>query len=709
MTGNSLLDWSILAVSLFNTILMVWLGLTVWLNAAGRTGGVWLTSLSLFAGGAFFVSHTVIVGQALSPRPGLEIWWRAGLWAVIILPFAWYSVTLWHAGFWNQQPSALRTRHRPLLALSALMLLGLGGLLVSANPLPTFSHVLALSLAPTPTLVGWPLLVVAYPIYSAICLLLALDALLRPGPAARLGGQAARRRARPWLVGATLLLISVSLVVAGVLAWLVRHVAARDAALLDSSILLGLGLVDVWVAGMLAGVLVLVGQAIVTYEVFTGQTLPRRGLQRYWRRALLLAAGYGTAIGWALAAQLQPVYIILLTALVTTVFYALLSWRAYTERERAMRQLRPFVASERRYETVLAPEAQPVDTALLFQTLCRDVLNAQRAYLVALGPLAPLAGSPLVFPPQHEWAAPDMGRLAAQFTSPQVMSVPLDPAQMDGLHWAVPLWSERGLIGVLLLGEKGAGGLYSQEEMEIARASGERLLDAQASAELLRRLMTLQRQRLAESQLTDHRVRRELHDDILPRLHTAMLELRTGADSQAGLQTLAEVHHRLADLLRAMPPAAPPPIARLGLFGALRQFAEGDLPHAFDHVEWEVPPGADEQARGLPAFAAETVYFAAREAMRNAAHHARGRETMRPLRLRVAAHVSDDLRVIIEDTGVGVTRAGEGHAGAGQGLALHSTLMAVLGGTLVVESQPGAYTRIVLSLPLKLAQNLNLA
>ena len=48
----------------------------------------------------------------------------------------------------------------------------------------------------------------------------------------------------------------------------------------------------------------------------------------------------------------------------------------------------------------------------------------------------------------------------------------------------MPLWSERGLIGVLLLGEKRDGGLYTQEEIEIARASGERLIDTQASAEM---------------------------------------------------------------------------------------------------------------------------------------------------------------------------------------------------------------------------------
>ena len=86
-----------------------------------------------------------------------------------------------------------------------------------------------------------------------------------------------------------------------------------------------------------------------------------------------------------------------------------------------------------------------------------------------------------------------------QLRAPETACLPLDPAQFGGAAWAVPLWSERGLVGVLLLGDKRDGGLYTQEEIEIARASGERLMDTLATAEMARRLMALQRQRLAES------------------------------------------------------------------------------------------------------------------------------------------------------------------------------------------------------------------
>ena len=43
MSGNFYLDWAIMAVSLFNTILLIWLGLTVLLNSDRHTWGIWIS------------------------------------------------------------------------------------------------------------------------------------------------------------------------------------------------------------------------------------------------------------------------------------------------------------------------------------------------------------------------------------------------------------------------------------------------------------------------------------------------------------------------------------------------------------------------------------------------------------------------------------------------------------------------------------------
>ncbi len=65
---------------------------------------------------------------------------------------------------------------------------------------------------------------------------------------------------------------------------------------------------DLIVAAIIGVVILLLGQAVVSYEVFTGKSLPRRGLMRHWRRAIILAAGYSIPVGFSIAIALRPLY-----------------------------------------------------------------------------------------------------------------------------------------------------------------------------------------------------------------------------------------------------------------------------------------------------------------------------------------------------------------------------------------------------------------
>ena len=235
--------------------------------------------------------------------------------------------------------------------------------------------------------------------------------------------------------------------------------------------------------------------------------------------------------------------------------------------------------------------------------------------------------------------------------------------------------------------------------MEIARASGERLIDTAAAAALARQLLALQRQRLAETQVLDQRARRILHDDVLPQLHAALLALNAPAAAPEAVDLLAGAHHRIADLLREMPGAAAPDAARAGLFSALRKVVNAEWGQNFDGVTWDVAPEVEQAAAALPPLTAEVLFHAAREAVRNAARYGRSKQHPRPLRLRVAASGRAALQVVIEDDGAGLSAARNASGGAGQGLALHGALMAVVGGTLEVESGPDGGTRVTLTLP----------
>ena len=628
MSGNFWLDWAALALSLFNTILLVWLGLTVLLNAEKRTLGVWIASEGLLIGAAFFVAHSVFLGEGILMAPqGLNFWWYASWWPIVASPFAWYLLMLWFTGFWDSPQTALFRRQLPWLAATILFTLLLAGLIIYANPLPVFSLDARIDLDSIPSLGGIPLLVIGYPLYILTCISLALDTLLRPAPSSRLMGNQARQKARPWLVGTSLFLLAVSLLVGVAMVWVVRSVAGGNQPFYElyNRLSASLAWYDLGVEILITGATLSLGQAIVSYEIFTGQTLPRRGFRRQWRSALLMAAGVSSVTTFSLDSRLNPIYTILLALMVMTVFFALSSWRAQVDRRQGMRQLRPFVTSQRLYEQLLAPQSPPnseVDLFTAFSAICREVLATRQAALVALGPFAVLSGTPLVYPAEDAPPLPDLSRLAEKIDTPHRV-LELDGPQWNGFRWAVSLWSERGLIGLLLVGQKKDGGVYAEEEIEIARASGERLLDIQASAGMARRLVEVQRQRMVESQLLDRTTRRVLHDDVLPRLHAALLTLSSleGAKTPTGQEVsdqLMEVHHQVADLLHAIQPGTAQEVSQLGLFGALRQVVNSELDAAFDGVAWAVTPEVEACLGRLSPLSTELVFYAAREVMRNA-------------------------------------------------------------------------------------------
>lgn len=710
MTGSLPIDWATLATSLFNMILLLWLGSTVWLNAERRSLGIWIAGGQLVLGGVFFVIHSVIIGQGwLVFDSTLTIWWRLGWFPVVSLPYAWYVVMLWYGGYWHTPTNPLRLRQRLWFALASLAALTILVLLFVANPLPDLAQLSYLQFRDTPAWFGIPILIWIYPAYILLCISLSIDAIYHPSPPGRLMGDRARQRARPWLAGASVVLVLVSFLVGAVMIWIVRILPVETN---STTLSATLGWFDLAIALLIAIAILLVGQAIVSYEIFTGVALPRGDLRRYWQRAIILAAGLGIASSWLYQISLPAIYQLLTSLVLVVLFYALLSWRAFSERERSIAHLRPFVSSQHLFEHLLHSAPSMPNAGLLkpaLTALCAEVLNASRAFLIPWGALASLSGEAVVYPDTAAEELPAVGDLAQRFSSPDMLGIPLPPGSYGQAVWGVPLWSERGLVGILLLGEKNDGGLYTREEIEIARTVGERLLDLQATTTLARRLMHMQRQRMQTSQVVDQQTRRVLHDDVLPHLHTTMLTLSSmpGLPDEVAaelIDDLSSVHRQISALLREIPPAASPEVARWGILGALQRTLAGEFKHSFHEVEWQINPHAERRAAELPSLAGEVVYYAARELVRNAATHARPAHTSVPLCLRIQAEWQEGLAITIQDNGRGFDPL-DSNSSHGQGLLLHSTLLAVIGASLTMDSLPGKTTRVCIFLPARLWEN----
>jgi signal transduction histidine kinase len=694
MTGSAILDWALIALSVFNVVILLWLGLTVLLNAERRSWGVWLMGVGLMLGSAFFISHTAILGFEVSfyaYSDGLNFWWQIGWIPVIAAPFAWYIVTLWYGGFWNVPTTPLRLRHRGWLALAVVAAGMLLALIIAGHSVPSYTQIIQIDLSDSPGINGFPLLFLLFPTYMIGCILLSMDVLRRPEPADRLMGDLARERSRPWLMGTATVLLIVSLLVTIFIFQVVSHNGDRSIVELSVTRIAAFDLVMV---ALIALSSLLLGQAVVSYEVFTGKTLPRRGFHRQWRNAVILSAGYGALIGWSLVVRLRPVYSLLLTALMIAVFYALHSWRSFAEREQFMARLRPFVSNQGLFAPFSDADDEPTARARrLFVAVCRDVLGASRAQLLPLGGMASLAGAPLVYPsgesPVH---------LDEHFEAAGVRS--LNPAMYHGLRWAIPLWTARGRTGLLLLGEKQDGGLYTQEEIEIAQSSGQQIIEMLAGEQMARRLVSLQRGRLAESRVMDRRTRRALHDETLPALHATLLLLSSLPREQPAVRdaitSLTTLHRQVSDLIHS----ANSPARLDGDVGqALRGMVEREFAGEFNSVTWE------EQGTlpTLDAMTQEVVVGAAREAVRNAALHGRGGEPDRPLNLSITLRGDDDGSIIIADNGVGLNSRAQAASdvprGSGGGLALHTTMLAIIGGDLIAEGQPTG-TRVTIRIPL---------
>jgi signal transduction histidine kinase len=704
MTSDLPLDWATLAISIFNTILLLWLGLTVILNAEQRSLGVWISGGGLLMSSLFFLSHTAILGMGpLQPEAGMNAWWRLGWIPVVSMPFAWYLVMLWYSGYWGAPPNNIHQRHQVPLVLATLLAISTVGLVFLFNALPSYNQVIQLDLGGVLSIGGVPVLMFIYPLYLVMCIGFSLDVLLQPGQSIRLMGQLARQRARPWLITATAALLFVSITVGVSILWALYNV---NRVIIPSEFAMTLAVFDLVIDVLIAITIISVGQAVVAYEIFTGKTLPRRGLQRYWRLAMLVSFSFALIIAWALIYQLQPIYLLLLCIVLVTGIYAFMAWRSFAEQEHYLKMLHPFITSQHQYDNLLLQKASKPDFEIskAFDALCENILGVEQAILIPSGSFSPLGGKPIAYPNRSMIEVLD-GQLAEiqHKLSAEAGFSPILLPDMNafGQHCtAITLWSERGPVGGLLLGEKKNGSLLTQEEIEIARTMGERLIDNQASQELARRLMELERQHLTETRVIDQQTRRTLHDDILPRLQSAMIKLSSKTiEPSEVIREMSDIHHQLTQVLHELPAFQEPELERLGLIEALHTSIENEYTKCFNTLTWQVDEQAPMKINTIPGYANEVLFHATREAVRNAARHGYIPDSEQPFNLSIRIGWEHGLVINIQDDGVGFVPGTIDGSRSDHGLALHSTLMAVIGGSLVVQSVPKKYTRVELRLP----------
>jgi signal transduction histidine kinase len=261
----------------------------------------------------------------------------------------------------------------------------------------------------------------------------------------------------------------------------------------------------------------------------------------------------------------------------------------------------------------------------------------------------------------------------------------------------VPLIVRDRPIGVIEVHDKlGPDARFSDDDVRLAESFASR---AAVAVDLSERVTRDALRRVVEAQeLERKRLARELHDETGQALTSILLGLRTleetleGEDSRAAAASVRElVVATLQDVRRLAVELRPSALDDFGLVPALERFTASFAEQTGIAVDLEASLSQDER---LPAEIETALYRIVQESLTNVVKHARAQRVSILL-----ARRDDAIAAVIEDDGRGfdVARTRDG----GFGLVGIRERLALLGGTLEVESTEGAGTTLAIEVPLR--------
>ncbi len=270
------------------------------------------------------------------------------------------------------------------------------------------------------------------------------------------------------------------------------------------------------------------------------------------------------------------------------------------------------------------------------------------------------------------------------------------PVPSTGLF--LPLVVRGRSIGVITIHDKVGRGdrsdlRFSDEDLRLAETFAAR---AAVAVDLSERVQRDALRRVVEAQeLERKRLARELHDETGQALTSMLLGLRnleetaSEGERRAALAALREIAvSTLHDVRRLAIELRPKALDDFGLVPALERLTESFGEQTGLRVQFEA-----RLRERLPTDVETALYRIVQEALTNIVKHARAREVS-VLLIRKDTAVS----AVIEDDGRGFSRGGL--SGDGIGIVGMRERLALIDGTLTIESSPGAGTTLVAEVPL---------
>ena len=293
-------------------------------------------------------------------------------------------------------------------------------------------------------------------------------------------------------------------------------------------------------------------------------------------------------------------------------------------------------------------------------------------------------------------------------------AISLDPSHDERLQsqalrhsakslWGMPLRKDSKTLGVILIGFDRPYD-WLPTERELLRAIGERsalAIDRAQIAEALRereaRIAELSGHLLRAQEEERKRISRELHDEtgqalMVIRLYLGMLEAAVRSRTpRAKIRETVEIVDRTIDgIRRIIGKLSPLVLQELGLVAAIRKESK-DLAKNCG-VKTRVLVG-DEVGRLAPE-TEMALYRVAQEALHNVAKHAQAHTASVQL-----SRQGDQVRLVIEDDGVGLPAKSSNSRGHSFGLAGIKERVHSMGGNVRLHSARGKGTRLEIVVP----------
>lgn len=257
---------------------------------------------------------------------------------------------------------------------------------------------------------------------------------------------------------------------------------------------------------------------------------------------------------------------------------------------------------------------------------------------------------------------------------------------------AVAIEETNGIKGTLFLGPKLDGGLYAEEEIELAKTATVWILNGIFQLETNQTLSELQRKHIREQRISDHKTRQILHDEILPELHSGILNLNENSSREKikeHLRSLTELHGKISGFLRELPDIRSE-LARIGMIPVFQNLLDSDF--SKENIILNIEPGFPELADKLPPDLQEAVYYSFREALRNAVKFSSSSKEA----ISISFFQKSGLRIEIKND---VRPNSEGES-TGQGLKIHSALLKIFGAGLNLEFQDKKIAIVSITIPI---------